>query len=186
MTYILIVTGQPASGKTTLGRRLAADLGIPFLSKDAIKETLYDSLGWTDKAHSRQLGIASFEVLYVVLESLLAAGVPAAIEAPFDPTLAAEKLSQLRRRYPFTAVQVLCWADGDVLIQRYRSRNESGERHPGHVDTDAMPAVEAQLSRGTWQPVGIPGPVIEVDTTEVEAIRYEALLLQVRQAIRQF
>lgn len=180
---MVVVTGPPAGGKTTLGRRLAADLGAPFLSKDAIKETLYDSLGWTDKAGSRRLGVASFEVLYVVLDALLAAGVPAVIEAPFDPQMAATELKRLQARYPCRIVQVLCWAEVKTLIERYRSRNDSGERHPGHIQTDMMDEVEAYLAQGTWDPIAIESDVIDVDTSDLTSVDYRALLEDVSRAI---
>ena len=56
---IVLVNGAPASGKTTLSRRLAGDLGLPLLAKDAIKEVLYDTLGAPDRARSRELGGAT-------------------------------------------------------------------------------------------------------------------------------
>ncbi|SED18936.1 shikimate kinase [Streptomyces sp. TLI_105] len=46
----VIVSGLPASGKTTLGRRLATGLGLPLVDKDAILEFLYGSLGVGDEA----------------------------------------------------------------------------------------------------------------------------------------
>lgn len=183
MTYVVVVTGPPAGGKTTLGRQLAADLGVPFVSKDAIKESLYDSLGWTAKAGSRRLGIASFEVLYVVLEALVAAGVSVVIEAPFDPEMAAAELESLRQRYPLAIVQVLCRAEGRVLIERYRARNDSGERHPGHIQTDLMAEVEEHLAQGTWTPVAIESGVIEVDTSDPATLNYDTVLEDVSRAI---
>ncbi len=42
---LLPVSGPPASSKTPLARRLAADFGLPVIHKDAIEESLFDTLG---------------------------------------------------------------------------------------------------------------------------------------------
>src|SRR4051812_24933063 len=41
---IVLVSGAPGAGKTTLARPLAAALGFALLSKDHIKETLRDAM----------------------------------------------------------------------------------------------------------------------------------------------
>jgi len=66
----LIITGAPASGKSTLGRQLAAALSLPYLSKDLFKETLFDSLGWQDRAWSQRLGGTSMALLFRSAEAL--------------------------------------------------------------------------------------------------------------------
>jgi predicted kinase len=180
---LILVTGKPASGKSTLATKLAADLQYPLLTKDSIKEALYDSLGWSNKEHSRRLGIASFNVLYVVLGALLSAGVSAVAEAPFHPEISARELTALRDRHPFTLVQVLCRAEGQVLIERYRSRNLSGERHPGHVQTDAMADVEAYLANGEYAPVAMDSTIIKVDTTNPAEMDYTKLMEDIRRAM---
>jgi len=61
---VLIVTGPPASGKTTIGRPLARALALTFLSKDLFKESLFDSLGGSDREWSRRIGLASTQLLF--------------------------------------------------------------------------------------------------------------------------
>lgn len=39
-----MVSGAPAAGKSTLARALAPRLGLPLISQDDIKETLFDAL----------------------------------------------------------------------------------------------------------------------------------------------
>ena len=44
---LVVVSGLPASGKTTVGRVLSEGLSLPLIDKDAILEALFDSLGAT-------------------------------------------------------------------------------------------------------------------------------------------
>jgi predicted kinase len=56
----VLVAGWPAAGKSTLARALAAELGLPLLVKDEIKEALMDGLGYpATVAQSRRLGRAA-------------------------------------------------------------------------------------------------------------------------------
>lgn len=45
---LVLVTGLPASGKTTLAQGLAAMLELPLIAKDRYKELLFDVLGVKD------------------------------------------------------------------------------------------------------------------------------------------
>src|SRR6266545_1296661 len=78
---LLLVTGAPSSGKTTLAVPLARHLGLPLITKDTIKEALFDTLGTGDHTWSTRLGAASFQVMFA-----LARHSPAAVlEANFYP-----------------------------------------------------------------------------------------------------
>jgi len=71
---LVIIGGLPGTGKSTLGSFLSQELSFPCVSKDGIKETLYDTLGYSDRKWSRKLGVASFELLYYFIGLELAAG----------------------------------------------------------------------------------------------------------------
>jgi predicted kinase len=51
----VVVSGLPASGKTTLGRQLAGALDLPLIDKDEILESLFDSRGIGDASWRRKL-----------------------------------------------------------------------------------------------------------------------------------
>ena len=182
-TPLIIILGPPATGKTTLGRRLAADLRLPFLSRDDFKERLFDRLGWRDREWSRQLGMASWDLLWHAVECQLAAGKAAIAETNFNGPLATATLRELAARYDFAPVQINCVTAGPVLIERHRRRAESGERHPGHVDS--LESVRAELRdvllRGRYEPLAIGAPTIEVDTTDFAALDYDGLLATLRE-----
>jgi predicted kinase len=161
MTGVLVlVTGPPASGKTTLAGPLAAALGLPLIGKDLIKEALFDALGTGDRAWSRRLGRASYEVLYAVAGALPAA----VLDANLGPE-AAPRLEALDAHL----VEVFCRCPADEVERRFASRAPT--RHPGHVDHVLAPEIKATLARGAG-PLGL-GPVLEVDTSrpvEVAAV----------------
>lgn len=59
MPQLVIVSGAPGAGKSTLAAPLAIALGLPLLAKDTIKEAVRDALGDLDAdplVSSRRLG----------------------------------------------------------------------------------------------------------------------------------
>jgi hypothetical protein len=85
----------------------------------------------------------------------------------------------LRDHYGFRLVQIYCVADGAVLLERFRSRAETNERHPGHVETANMAEFESILLRGRLDPLPLGGPIIEVDTTDIAKVDAGAITREV-------
>jgi tRNA uridine 5-carbamoylmethylation protein Kti12 len=52
---LIIFTGLPGTGKTTLSRVMAKELSLPLCAKDDIKEVMFDHIGWGDKVFRRNL-----------------------------------------------------------------------------------------------------------------------------------
>src|SRR5690349_10825542 len=131
---VVVVTGPPASGKTTLAELIASRCGLPLIAKDAIKETLFDSLGSGDGEWSKRLGRATFSLIIHFLEVELRAGRSAIVEANFDPRFAGPEFSRLREVVPFRLLQIHCDATQPTLLKRLSNRSSDGSRHPGHLD----------------------------------------------------
>ena len=49
----MVVSGLPGSGKTTIGRRLAAALSLPLIDKDDILDRLFETKGVGDSTWRR-------------------------------------------------------------------------------------------------------------------------------------
>lgn len=179
LPLLVIVLGPPASGKTTLARRLAAGLSWPLMTKDMIKEQLCEILGCEDITQSRRLGHASIVLLRQFAEVQVAARRSAVIECNFRRQWDNEPFQALQARYPYEPLQVLCWADYRVLFDRYRQRAGSTERHPGHLDAQRLADWNEAMVREQSLPLEIGGRVLEVDTTDYALVDYEALIGQV-------
>jgi predicted kinase len=151
---VVLVSGAPGSGKTSLAGPLAAELGFALLGKDRIKERLHDALGApeSDLAWSQRLGAAAMEVLWA-----LAADAPAVVlEANFRPrhVYVRDQILALCAR----PVEVNCVCPPELAASRYAER--AATSHPVHVVTSLTPEVLAEYDR----PLGL-GEVITVDTT---------------------
>jgi hypothetical protein len=92
---LIIVTGPSGTGKTWLSKRLAQDLHLPGLHRDDLKERLFDTLGIKDRAWSRRLGGASYELLFHTLALLLQTDHPCLIESNFYGEPATTKICTL-------------------------------------------------------------------------------------------
>jgi predicted kinase len=182
--FVIIVSGPPGTGKTTLAEKISAEFRSPLFNKDGIKELLFDTLGWSDRKWSKRLGHATYVILFHIMERELAAGASFVVESNFHVAFDTERFRTLQAQYPFTPFQVNCTADGDVLYERFRERAESGERHPGHGDAMNLDEFEDILRRGRHDPLDIDGAVYEVDMTDYDAIDYDGLYGAIRTARR--
>ena len=82
---LVIILGNPASGKTRLAQRLAAALKLPHFDKDDIKEALFDALGCGDRAWSADMSRASFHALLHVARTQGLAGLSSIVDGNWRP-----------------------------------------------------------------------------------------------------
>ncbi|MDQ1604330.1 MAG: hypothetical protein QOE01_2175 [Actinomycetota bacterium] len=151
----VLVSGPPASGKTTLARQLAPLLGLPLLAKDTLKESMFDSLGASDLEQSRRLGRCAVDALLALAR--VSGG--AVLEAPWYPDRAGE-LADL----PGRVVEVFCRVDRETARRRHAGRRD---RHPGHFDGERD---HHELWQSVGEPVAGGWPVVEVDAaTPIDA-----------------
>ena len=176
MPLLIIVTGAPGTGKTTLARRIAQGFRLPLVAKDDIKELLFASLGWKDREWSKQLGHATMRLLFYFEEMQLAAGSSCILESNFRADLAATEFRALQAKHAFVPLQVVLKCERGVLTQRFRARGDSGARHPGHVDHSVGDEELAAILASDYRALDIGGKVIEIDTADFSKMDCRALL----------
>jgi predicted kinase len=172
---LIIISGLPCTGKTTLAKKIASRFKLPLVTKDGIKELLFDTLGWKDRAWSKQLSSASYSLLFYFMQAQLAAARSLIVEANFHPDVHTDKFLALKGICEFEAIQIQCVADGEVLYERYRQRGDSGRRHPGHVDSETYEEFKPILLQGRLKPIPVGGEYLEVDTTDFASVDYNHL-----------
>lgn len=152
---LVIVSGLPATGKSTLAKALGDALAWPVFYKDHFKELLFESRvdpdAMVDRAASRDFGKQSMHLLYAVARELTRCGVDCIIEAYFHPELAAPELAEVTGFA--RVIQVHCAAADAVMIARYRARYEAGERHEIHFDAAMVGDLEQRINSAHRHPI---------------------------------
>ena len=156
---LVVVSGPPAAGKTTIARAVADRLGLPLVAKDAIKEVLGEALGVRGRDDSRRVGAATFEVQFHLLRELLGAGCSAVAEGNFTAGSGAGFMSLP----PARVLQVHVTAAPELLRERMLARVG---RHPVHYDAEVAEEVYERASAGDWHPpLPLDGQLLLVDTS---------------------
>lgn len=185
--YCIIITGIPASGKTTTAKSLGERLNLPVISKDSVKELLYDTVGFHSRKEKIVLGTAAMNIMYHMAEQLMKVSLPFILENNFE-NVSRAGLCRILDAYSYKAITVALTGDYHVLYKRFLERNTSPDRHRGHVvnsypekqikgDTPQLSYeafVEGITARG-MDGFALPGPRITLDTTDFSKVNMEAL-----------
>ena len=128
-TYLILVTGLPASGKTTIATHLSKDLGLQYVGKDQYKIELYEKYGFSSAEEKKNLNVKSEEIMYSKLYALLQNGE----NVVFDKWICKDysRIDAIVKELGIEVVVIYLNCKSEVALRRYNSRIDSGERHIG-------------------------------------------------------
>ena len=190
--YCILVTGIPASGKSTMAKFLAEQLSIPVISKDKIKELLFDDVGFKSREEKVKLGIASMNIMYYMAEQLMKCNQPFILENNFE-NVSKEGLDEILGKYSYNAITLTLTGNYKKIYERFVERNMSTDRHRGHIVNDCYPEIdvnrkldpisyesyEAGIKNRGMDSFKSNGPQIVVDTTEFQNVNLEMVLQEI-------
>ena len=178
--FLIIVTGRPAAGKSTLAKWLSHELRIPLVSKDEIREVLFDRLGWNDRPWAQKLGIVGIDLMYYFAKTQLLSGGSIILDNAFDPAVTTPQIIALQAETEAKIIQIICNADSDILFDRFFERAEAGGRHPGHGDEKVEEPLRAYFAKNHSPKMELEGLTIELDTADFSSINYGELIEKVQ------
>lgn len=194
--YCILVTGIPAAGKSTMAKAISERLKLPVISKDTIKELLFDNVGFQSRAEKVKLGIASMEIMYYVAGQLMKAGQPFILENNFEYS-SEHGIKNLLEKFQYSALTITLTGDYKVIYKRFLNRESSPDRHRGHVVNDCYPEKKENnlktlqtktisyenfvrgIEQRGFDAFCVDGSQIKVDTTDFSKINMEELFSQI-------
>lgn len=159
---LIIVSGPPAAGKSTIAREMRDALHLPLIMRDGIKETFADALG--DLLPSRRIGLGAHYLMIMTACELLEQGVGVIVESNFRVGLSEQDLMPLIN--VADARYVHCTAPQAVIFERYRTRTG---RHPIHDDAQRFEEFREAVRSCAHDPMDLGCPRLIVDTSAPDA-----------------
>lgn len=194
--YCILVTGIPATGKSTMAKAMSERMKLPVISKDTIKELLFDNVGFQSRAEKVKLGIASMEIMYYVAGQLMETEQPFILENNFEYS-SEHGIKNLLEKYQYSSLTITLTGDYKVIYQRFLKRENSPDRHRGHIVNDCYPEKEENspntlktktisyenfvcgIDKRGFDAFCVGGRQIKVDTTDFSKINMEELISQI-------
>jgi predicted kinase len=134
---LIVVSGLPGSGKTTLARAVGARLTVPVVERDRFAEVCFDALGARSPAVA-ELGSVSYELLFYVVREFMASRQPVLVESNFSRTRHADQLRGLLDGSTYRLAEIHCRAPGNVLLERFAEESTERPRHARHDDRNRI------------------------------------------------
>ena len=170
MKHFVVISGLPASGKSSVGKVLAAELGYSFLDKDDFLEGLFETRGVGDtdwRGHLSREADGLFQEAALGLDHAILASWwqhPESGESSGTPT-------EWLNPYSASCIEVYCQCSSLRAAERFMNRS----RHAGHLDRQRNAAAVRELfeRQHRFGPLGV-GRLVKVSTESEVLVNHVA------------
>lgn len=158
---LIVITGRPASGKTTLAHILSKEIRFPLLSRDELKEGYINSTGVHHNQSVNSVDWHIYETFFETIDLLISRGVSLIVEAAFQHKLWKPKLSDFLEKADVRII--VCEINPALAKIRFAKRLlNDPNRKKYHGD---KPGEKLISMIETYEQINIDTPILDVDTT---------------------
>lgn len=158
---LIVVTGRPASGKTSLAHLLAKEIKCPLLSRDEFKEGYINTARLHHYQLNDQVNRDIYETFFDAINLLISKNISVIVEAAFQHQLWEPKLASLVNNAKIRVI--ICKISLELAKERFYKRIlDEPKREKFHGDATNKDTV---LLSSKYETIHIAAPTLEVDTT---------------------
>ena len=195
----IFITGIPASGKSFFSEYLSSCLDVPYMSKDSIKEILFDIIGFKSREEKIHLNNAATNSMLYCAEQFMKHRKIFILESNFEKK-GKKQIADLINKYNYKSVTVSLTGNYSVIYKRLKLRNKTTGRHPGHIVNDYYPreVVEAdfdaisfeqfvdEIEKREMDDFDIGDTYLKIDTTQINGVNWGLIAVAVKQAVSEY
>lgn len=139
--YLIILTGAPAVGKSSIASVLSEQLSIPLISKDEFKISLFEKHGFNNHDQKKQLSLLGENMMYEMIENYVHSNKNLLVDNNFKNF---ERIRDIckKNKDMCTIICLNFFADFQILANRYNNRITTKNRHEALYTLDVYPIVQ--------------------------------------------
>lgn len=154
MAKIIIISGAPGAGKTTLAKMIAAAFDLPMFSKDTIKCLMADFIVGDGINYTQSLGRSSIEILRLMINELSKGSGAYIFESAFLKVYDDDFFKKLNLQKK-DLLQLYCKVESSLAYSRIKGRLESEKRHSCHQDHLRLNEIKLAIERDDYDKLQI-------------------------------
>lgn len=159
---LIVVTGRPASGKTSVAHLLAKEINCPLISRDELKEGYINTKSIQSHQFNEKANSDIYKTFFEVIDLLISKRISIVIEAAFQHKLWETQLAKFLNKAEIRII--VCKVPLELAKERFYKRIlDQPEREKFHEDSTIENTV---LLTEDYEMINMPLPTLEVDTTD--------------------